>query len=95
MEKEGKLKAVALKYDKKSNPAPYIVAKGQGNVAQNIIDLAKKHNVALYKDPELVNTLACLDIGTEIPPELYKAVAKILFFIYDLDLKLEEERSHD
>lgn len=90
MKKDKNLKAVALNYDKKSSSAPRILAKGKGEVAKNIIDLAKKHNIALYKDPELVKTLINLDVGTEIPPELYEAIAKILVFIYDLDLKLKE-----
>lgn len=90
MKKDKKLKAVALNYDKNSSLAPRVIAKGKGKVAENIVDLAKKHNIALYKDPELVNTLASLDIGTEIPPELYKAVAKILVFIYDLDLNFDD-----
>jgi len=81
-------KAVALKYDEKKDKAPRISAKGRGNIAAKIIDIAKEHNVPLYEDKNLIQILEALDLETEIPPELYRAVAEVLAFIYRLNGKV-------
>ncbi len=78
-------KAVALKYDGKKDRAPRVIAKGRGNIAEKIIDIAKENNVPLYEDKNLVQILEALDLETEIPPELYRAVAEVLAFIYRLN----------
>ena len=82
-----KSKAVALKYDKEKDAAPRITAKGQGYVAQKIVEAARAHNVPLHEDKNLVQVLEALDLETEIPPELYRAVAEVLAFIYRLNNK--------
>jgi flagellar biosynthesis protein len=74
--------AAAIKYDNRKDIAPRIVAKGQGKIAEKIIELAKKHNVPIKNDPALVQILSKLDIDEQIPAELYKAVAEILAFVY-------------
>ena len=81
-------KAVALKYDGKKDTAPSVIAKGRGNIAEKIIDIAKEHNVPLYEDKNLIQVLEALDLETDIPPELYRAVAEVLAFIYRLNGKL-------
>ena len=81
-------KAVALKYDGKKDKAPRVIAKGRGNIAEKIIDIAKEHNVPLYEDKNLIQVLEALDLETDIPPELYRAVAEVLAFIYRLNGKL-------
>jgi flagellar biosynthesis protein len=81
-------RAVALRYDREKDGAPRVVAKGQGSVAQNIIAIARDHGVPLHEDPDLVATLSALDLDTEIPPELYRAVAEVLVFIYRLNARL-------
>ena len=53
--------------------------------AENIIKLAREHNVPIKEDPDLVALLVQLDLDQEIPPELYKVVAEILAFVYSLD----------
>jgi flagellar biosynthesis protein len=78
-------KAVALKYDHQKNKAPKVIAKGRGDIAEKIIDVAKAHNVPLYEDKNLVQLLEALELETEIPPELYRAVAEVLAFIYRLN----------
>ena len=78
-------KAVALKYDEKKDRAPMVIAKGKGNTAEKIIDIAKDNNVPLYENKNLVQILETLDLETEIPPELYHAVAEVLAFIYRLN----------
>lgn len=64
-----------------------MVAKGQRKIAEKIIEIAKKENIPIEKDEELVEVLASLDIGDEIPPQLYEVVAKILAFIYSKNKK--------
>ena len=86
--KKKKAKAVALKYESEKDSAPRVVAKGRDLIAEKIIETAKAHNVALYEDKNLVQVLEALDIDTEIPPELYRAVAEVLAFIYRLNRKM-------
>jgi flagellar biosynthesis protein len=81
-------KAVALKYDQKKDDAPRVIAKGRGEIAEKIIAVAKEHNVPLYEDKNLIQILEALDLETEIPAELYRAVAEVLAFIYRLNGKL-------
>ena len=78
-------KAVALKYDQKKDKAPRVIAKGRGEIAKKIIEVAQAHQVPLYEDKNLIQILEALDLETEIPPELYRAVAEVLAFIYRLN----------
>ena len=78
-------KAVALKYEGEKDKAPRIIAKGRGDIAEKIIGIAREHDVPLYEDKNLVQILEALDLETEIPPELYRAVAEVLAFIYRLE----------
>jgi flagellar biosynthesis protein len=82
-----KSKAVALKYNKKKDAAPKITAKGRGIIAEKIVETARAHNVPLHEDKNLVQVLEALELETEIPPELYRAVAEVLAFIYRLNNK--------
>jgi flagellar biosynthesis protein len=72
--------AVALNYDGKG--APRVTAKGKGYIAEEILAVAKEHNIPLHEDPNLVKLLSQLDLGDEIPRELYLAVAKVIAFAY-------------
>ncbi|GBE01038.1 flagellar biosynthetic protein FlhB [bacterium BMS3Bbin06] len=76
--------AVALKYEKGETDAPKIVAKGADYLAQRIRETARKSGVPIMEDRPLAQTLYKLEIGTEIPQALYRAVAKILAYIYKL-----------
>ena len=78
-------KAVALKYDQKKDNAPKVIAKGRGEIAEKIIEIAKAHNLPLYEDQNLVQILEALELEAEIPPDLYRAVAEVLAFIYRLN----------
>jgi flagellar biosynthesis protein len=86
-EHSAKKKAVALRYDRKKDDAPTVVAKGQGKIAQKIIDLAKAHDIPIKDDPDLIEVLASLDIDQEIPSEIYVAVAELLAFVYSANEK--------
>ena len=80
--------AVALKYDGKI--APKVTAKGSEELAKQIIELAKKHNVPLSENKELVTLLSTLELGEEIPEILYLAVAEVIAFAYMLKGKVPE-----
>ncbi len=82
MPKKNVKQAVALKYDKKKHDAPTVVAKGQGRVAEKIIELAKKYDVPIKDDPDLIEVLSSLELNEEIPAEIYVAVAELLAFVY-------------
>jgi len=77
-------KAVALKYDL-GDTAPKVVASGQGYVAEKILENADKNDIPVYQDKELAEELTRLDLGDDIPPELYEIVAQILIYVSDLD----------
>ena len=85
-------KAVALQYQAPAHEAPVVTAKGQGLIADKIIALAKKNQVPIKDDPDLVELLAKLDIGQQIPASVYQAVAEIFAFIYHLNRKYQEEQ---
>lgn len=86
-ERKNRRKAVALKYDLEKDSAPKVLAKGQSKVAERIIDTAKEAEIPIVEDAALVSTLLVLELGEEIPPELYRSVAKVLAFLYKLDKK--------
>jgi len=88
-----KKKAVALQY-KLGFSAPKVVATGAGHLAHKILETAKDADVKLYKDAKLVEELTRLDVGMEIPPELYQVVAQILVYVDRLDT-LEGMRGYD
>ena len=88
-------KAVALKYDPGTNVAPQIVAKGQGYVAENILNLAQQNALPVYQNKTLVNMLMALDIDKEIPPELYTTVAEVLAYVYRIDSKAGKNKKRD
>jgi flagellar biosynthesis protein len=80
-------KAAALKYKPGEDAAPKVVAKGSGNIAEKILEVAREHKIPLKEDPQLVEVLSTIDLNREIPPELYKAVAEILVFVYRMTKK--------
>ncbi|NSW91081.1 MAG: EscU/YscU/HrcU family type III secretion system export apparatus switch protein [Firmicutes bacterium] len=82
--------AAALRYNPDNNLAPEIVAKGKGLIAEKIVEKAKESNVPIYYDEKLAETLNAMNLGEEIPPQLYRVVAEILVFVSDLDKKYGE-----
>ena len=84
--------AVALKYNGNNMSAPTLIAKGSELFAKKIIEIAKRHNIPVIENPPLARALYKLvDVNKEIPPELYKAVAEILMFVYNLRKKLNSQ----
>jgi flagellar biosynthesis protein len=74
--------AVALHYDKTG--APRVVAKGRGSLGEKIIEVAKAHNIPVEENEVLAGALSNVELGDEIPAELYKAVAEVLVFVLRL-----------
>lgn len=75
--------AVVLKYDAESMDAPTVVAKGQDFMALKIKEIAAEHDVTIVENPPLARTLYyALDIGAEVPEELYQAIAEVLAYVY-------------
>lgn len=82
---EQRRKAVALGYDEDDDEAPRVKAKGEGEVAKKIIELAEREDVPLYEDEDLVELLYGLDLEEQIPPSLYEVVAEVFAFLYRLN----------
>ncbi|CUA80126.1 EscU/YscU/HrcU family type III secretion system export apparatus switch protein [Anoxybacillus suryakundensis] len=82
-------RAVALSYDEQ-HIAPVVVAKGEGMVADRIIERAKQYDIPIYEDETLAAMLGQLQLNETIPEELYKVVAEVFAFIYQIEKKVEE-----
>jgi flagellar biosynthesis protein len=91
MERNESRQAVALRYEPKRELAPRVVAKGRGYLADKILELARHHNIPVRQDRNLLQILSRLDLNDEIPPEVYRAVAEILAFIYRLSRRQLQE----
>jgi flagellar biosynthesis protein len=76
--------AVALRYEPKKDRAPRITGTGRGYLAEKILEFARHNNVPIRQDKNLLQILSRLDLNEEVPPDVYKAVAEILAFIYRL-----------
>ncbi|HEY6773103.1 MAG TPA: EscU/YscU/HrcU family type III secretion system export apparatus switch protein [Oxalicibacterium sp.] len=76
--------AVAIAYNN-GDTAPRVVAKGRGMVAEQIIERAKEHGVAIHESKELVSLLMQVELDDQIPPALYRAVAELLAWLYRVE----------
>jgi flagellar biosynthesis protein len=92
MEKETLIeKAVAILYDDSKNTAPQVIASGKGLIARKIIETAREAGIHIQEDPNLIELLAKIPIGKEIPVELYQTVAEMLAFVYQINNKYREK----
>jgi flagellar biosynthesis protein len=76
--------AIALKYDKEKDAAPRVIAKGMRLKAEKIREIAREYKIPILKNIPLANALYRIDVGQEVPEELYDAVAEVLNFVYAL-----------
>ncbi len=83
--------AVALSYDQEKNTSPVIVASGAGYVADRIIEVADKAGIPVYRDETATGLLSQLELGQEIPPELYQVAAEIFAHILKTSDELESK----
>jgi flagellar biosynthesis protein len=92
MEKSAKQKkAVAIIYDEDSSSAPKIVASGKGSIAQKIIETAEEAGIHIQQDPNLVEMLSKVEVGEEIPVDLYQTVAEVLAFVYKVNNRFKDK----
>ena len=92
--RERRKSAAALAYDAKGgDKAPRVVAKGYGLVAEMIIQRAQEAGLYVHRAPEMVSLLMQVDLDSRIPPELYKAVAELLAWLYRLESGVADEEA--
>ncbi len=80
-EKSEKNIAIALTYEKESDNAPKVIAKGYGEIATRIVELAKENDIIIETNPMLAEALSNVELDETIPIELYEAVAEIIGFV--------------
>lgn len=86
-------KAVAIIYDDAKSSAPKVIASGKGVLAEKIIETARAAGIHIQQDPNLVEMLAKVPIGDEIPVELYQTVAEVLAFVYQMNEKFKAKQT--
>lgn len=84
-------RAIALRYRKGEDPAPVVLAKGKGTVAEAIMELARQAGIPTMVKPELASLLELTEIGEAIPPEAYKLAAEIIAFVWRLDRQIKTD----
>ncbi len=87
--KDKSRRAVALKYDVNRNNAPVVISSGSGYIADKVVEIAEESGIPVYKDDSLSVMLSQLDIGSEIPQELFNSIVDI--YIYFLNFKIPKD----
>ncbi|MFP4549535.1 MAG: EscU/YscU/HrcU family type III secretion system export apparatus switch protein [Spirochaetales bacterium] len=82
-------RSVALQYDKML-PAPFVVARGKGLLADRLVELARQHDVPILEASALADSLYQVEVGTFIPEPFYQTVAEILAFVWQRDGRAHE-----
>lgn len=81
-------RAIALRYaPERGEDIPRVIASGEGFAADEILRIARENDVPLRLDPALAGALATLDVGQQVPQELFRAVAEVLAFVYRMNGK--------
>ncbi len=81
--------AVALKYSANKNNAPVVIASGSGYIADKVVEIAEENGVPVYKDASLSSMLSQLNIGSEVPEELFSSIVEI--YVYFLNFKMPKD----
>lgn len=89
-EQPARTRAVALRHRFGCEAAPQVTAKGEGEIAQRILDVARKSGVPVREDRDLLELLSRCDVGTTIPGELFEVVARLLAHLYRLNRDARE-----
>ena len=84
--------AIAIKYDREKDNAPRVIAKGMRLRAEKLKEIAKQYNIPIMRNVGLANALYRVDVGQEVPEELYDAVAEVLNFVAALKQEHEAAR---
>jgi flagellar biosynthesis protein len=77
--------AAVIRYDEGENGSPSVVAQGKGALAAKILELAKQHDVHIQEDEGLVQHLLDIDLGENVPPQLYSVIAEVLILIEEME----------
>lgn len=85
--------AAALQYDMDKDRVPHITALGKGYLAQRMVKEAEQNHVQVVRDDKVSHVLHQLSVGDEIPESLYRVVAEILVFVYQMDGKIGPGRT--
>jgi len=80
--------AAALRYEHGQDSVPQVVATGRGDLAAKIKEIAEREKIPVYRDSVLAQALVKLGAGTEIPPEMYEVIARILVHVARIDRKI-------
>ena len=86
------VEVAALRYEAGEDHAPVLLARGKGHTAARILELAEQHDLPVRRDPTLVSILGALDVGAEIPPDLYGVIAEVLAWAYHTDQAAADQR---
>lgn len=82
--------AVALNYDKSSDQAPRVIAKGHGELARRIVEVAREHGVVIESNAQLAEALSGVELDDTIPVELYQAVAEVIGFVMRVQNRMDK-----
>lgn len=85
--------AIALKYNTNKDKAPHVIASGSGYIADKVVEIAEENGVPIYKDSSLAVMLSQLELGSEIPQELFNSIVEI--YIYFLNFKMPKSRTEE
>jgi flagellar biosynthesis protein len=85
--------AVALKYNVNKNNAPVVIASGSGYIADKVVEIAEENGVPVYRDASLSVILSQLELGSEIPEELFQSIVDI--YIYFLNFKMPKDGAEE
>lgn len=86
-------RAVALKYDSNKNNAPMVIASGSGYIANKVVEIAEENGVPIYKDDSLSILLSQLDVGSEIPEEMFSSIVEIYLYFLNFKLKVTNDNN--
>lgn len=85
-------KAIGIGYEKGKDQAPKVVTKGEGPLAEKIIEIANEYGIYIKEDKSLAEILYKLDVSQEIPEELYNVIAEIFLYLYKADKSFGEKK---
>lgn len=85
-------RAAALRYQHDEDPMPRVVAKGQGKLADRMVEIAKEKGITVHEDPDLIELLCKLEVDQFIPPNLFLAVAEVMAYVYRVNNRVEDIR---
>lgn len=90
MSRSKKNKAVALRYKVEEDAAPVVIASGFGTIAEKIVDIAEQKGIPVFRDDSAASLLCMLEVGRNIPPELYEVVAAIYAQVLDISQHIKK-----